>query len=76
MATVEPSAFKTSILNNSTSAFTQIEDYNVLRGKIAKFTSDLVERAEDPVMVVRKVAEVVQVKNPKFRNIIGKVHLP
>lgn len=72
VAMIEPSAFKTSIADNSSSPIAQIEDYNSLRGKIEKFTNDLVEQAEDPKMVAEKVLKVVQAKNPKFRNIVGK----
>jgi short-subunit dehydrogenase len=72
VAMIEPSAFKTSILDNSSSPFTEIEDYNKLRGKIEKFTSDLVHQAEDPVIVAEKVLKVVQTNRPKFRNIVGK----
>lgn len=72
VAMIEPAAFKTSILDNSSSSITKIEDYNSLRGKIEKFTKDLAEQAEDPVMVAGKVLKVVQAKNPEFRNIVGK----
>lgn len=72
VAMIEPSAFKTSILDNSSSSFTKIEDYNTLRGKIKSFTNDLAEKAEDPAMVAEKVLKVVQSDNPKFRNIVGK----
>ncbi len=72
VAMIEPSAFKTSILDNSSSPFTKIEDYNTLRGKIKSFTNDLAEKAEDPAMVAEKVLKVVQSENPKFRNIVGK----
>lgn len=69
---IEPSAFKTSILNNSSSPINKIEDYNTLRSKIEKFTNDLVDQAEDPVIVAEKVLKVVQADKPKFRNIVGK----
>ena len=69
---VEPAAFKTSILANSSVALTKIEDYDTLRRKIEKFTIDLVKSAEDPAMVAEKVLKVVQTKTPKFRNIVGK----
>lgn len=69
---IEPAAFKTSILDNSSTTLKKIEDYNVLRGKIEKFTNDLIEQAEDPAMVAAKVLKVVQTDNPKFRNIVGK----
>ena len=72
VAMIEPSAFKTSILDNSSSPLTKIEDYNSLRGKIEKFTNDLVDKAEDPSMVAAIVLKVVQADKPKFRNIVGK----
>jgi short-subunit dehydrogenase len=72
VAMIEPSAFKTSILENSSSPLTKIEDYNTLRGKIEKFTNDLVEQAEDPSIVVGKVLKVIETDKPKFRNIVGK----
>ena len=72
VAMIEPAAFKTSILDNSSSPLTKIEDYNSLRGKIEKFTKDLAEQAEDPKMVAEKVLKVVQTDKPKFRNIVGK----
>ncbi|KQW99200.1 SDR family oxidoreductase [Flavobacterium sp. Root420] len=72
VAMIEPAAFKTSILDNSSSTLNKIEDYNTLRGKIEKFTSNLVEQAEDPEMVAEKVLTVVQTDKPKFRNIVGK----
>jgi short-subunit dehydrogenase len=72
VAMIEPSAFKTSIVDNSSSPIQKIEDYNSLRGKIEKFTNDLVEQAEDPAMVAEKILKVVEMDNPKFRNIVGK----
>jgi short-subunit dehydrogenase len=72
VAMIEPSAFKTSILDNSSSTLTEIEDYNKLRSKIEKFTNDLVKSAEDPGIVAEKVLKVVQADKPKFRNIVGK----
>jgi short-subunit dehydrogenase len=72
VAMIEPSAFKTSIMDNSSSPLNKIEDYNSLRGKIEKFTDELVKSAEDPKIVAEKVLKVVQTENPKFRNIVGK----
>jgi len=72
VAMIEPSAFKTSIMDNSSSPVNKIEDYNSLRGKIEKFTNDLVKGAEDPLIVAEKVLQVVQADKPKFRNIVGK----
>jgi short-subunit dehydrogenase len=72
VAMIEPSAFKTNIMDNSSSPIQNIEDYNSLRGKIEKFTTELVKSAEDPIIVAEKVLKVVQTDKPKFRNIIGK----
>lgn len=72
VAMVEPAAFKTSILDNSSSPTNKIEDYNSLRNKIENFTNDLVDKAEDPAMVAEKVLKVVQMDSPNFRNIVGK----
>lgn len=72
VAMIEPAAFKTSILDNSSSPLIKIEDYNTLRRKIENFTKNLVEQAEDPAMVAEKVIKVVQTDKPKFRNIVGK----
>lgn len=72
VAMIEPSAFKTNIMDNSTSPFNKIEEYNSLRGKIEKFTDELVKNAEYPKIVAEKVLKVVQTDNPKFRNIVGK----
>lgn len=72
VAMIEPAAFKTSILDNSSSPTNKIEDYNLLRSKIEKFTTELVKNAEDPALVAEKVITVVQAAKPKFRNIVGK----
>jgi short-subunit dehydrogenase len=59
VAMIEPSAFKTSIMDNSSSPLNKIEDYNSLRSKIEKFTTELVKTAEDPALVAGKVLKVV-----------------
>lgn len=72
VAMIEPSAFKTSIMDNSASPLNKIEAYNSLRAKIEKFTVELVKSAEDPIIVAEKILKVVQTDQPKFRNIVGK----
>lgn len=72
VAMIEPSAFKTSIMDNASASVNKIIDYNSLRGKIEKFTTELVKSAEDPVIVAEKVLTVVQADKPKFRNVVGK----
>lgn len=72
VAMIEPAAFKTNILHNSSSATSKIDDYNSLRVKIEKFTNDLVEQAEDPSIVAGAVLKVVEKDKPAFRNTVGK----
>lgn len=72
VAMIEPSAFKTNILDNASSTLTKIEDYNGLRKKIENFTNNLVKQAEDPAIVAGQVLKVIQTDKPKFRNIVGK----
>jgi short-subunit dehydrogenase len=71
VAMVEPSAFKTNILDNSSSPVNEIPDYDSLRRKIAKFTINLEKQAENPAMVADKVLKVVRTDKPKFRNMVG-----
>lgn len=72
VAMIEPAAFKTSIMDNSSSPTNKISDYNSLRSKIEKFTVELIKSAEDPKMVADKVLKVVETEKPNFRNIVGK----
>lgn len=72
VAMVEPAAFKTSIVDNSSSPVKKNQDYNSLRNKIEKFTAAVAEQAEDPKLVSDIVLKVVQTDKPKFRNIVGK----
>jgi short-subunit dehydrogenase len=72
VAMIEPAAFKTNIIDNSSTPVNKIADYNSLRTKIEKFTIELVKNAEDPILVAQKVLKVVQTDKPKFRNIVGK----
>jgi short-subunit dehydrogenase len=72
VAMIQPSAFKTNIVDNASTPTNQIEDYNSLRKKIAGFTNDIVDKAEDPSKVMYKVLNVVETDKPMFRNIVGK----
>lgn len=72
VAMIQPAAFKTNIVNNSSSPISKIEDYNTLRAKIEKFSNELAKSAEDPMMVAEKVIQVIEIDKPKFRNIVGK----
>jgi len=72
VAMVEPSAFKTNVITNSKAAVNTISDYNSLRNKIQNFSDELLNNAEDPILVADKVIKVIKTDKPKFRNIVGK----
>ncbi|GAA4777425.1 MULTISPECIES: SDR family NAD(P)-dependent oxidoreductase [Flavobacterium] len=72
VAMIEPAAFKTNVINNSTATVNRISDYNTLRNKIQKFSDALLDKAEDPILVAERVIKVIQTKYPKFRNVVGK----
>ncbi len=72
VAMIEPGAFKTNIMENSSTTINRIEDYNSLRNKSEKYADFIVEQGEDAAMVATKVLQVVQTDKPKFRNLIGK----
>jgi short-subunit dehydrogenase len=72
VAMIEPGAFKTNIMNNSTTAVSQIGDYDTLRRKIVNYTNYIIDQAEDPALVAAKVLKVVETEKPRFRNLVGK----
>jgi short-subunit dehydrogenase len=72
VAMIEPGSFKTNIMDNSSTTFDRIEDYNTLRNKSEKYADFIVEQGEDPAMVAAKVLKVVETDKPKFRNLVGK----
>lgn len=69
---VEPSGFKTNIINSSVSAVGKIDDYDTYRNKVEAFAKDLFEKAPEPTAVIEKLLELVEAKNPKFSNPVGK----
>lgn len=72
VAMIEPGSFKTNIMENSSTTLNRIEDYNALRSKSEKYAELIVAQGEDPVMVAKKVLQVVETDKPKFRNLVGK----
>ena len=72
VAMIEPAAFKTNVITNSIVTSNRIADYNSLRNKIQKFSDELVNKAEDPIIVAEKVIKIIQTDKPKFRNIVGQ----
>lgn len=72
VAMVEPMGFKTNILNSSVAAEGKIADYSSYRGKIEAFSKDLFDNAPEPTPVIDTLLKLVEDKNPKFSNPVGK----
>lgn len=69
---VEPAGFKTNIINSSVPAEIKIEDYNSYRKKVEAFAKDLFDNAPEATPVIDTVIKLVENKNPKFNNPVGK----
>lgn len=69
---VEPMAFKTNIIHNSVGAVNKIDDYNNYRNKIGAFARNLFEKSPEPSPVIDAIIKLVETKEPKFNNPVGK----
>lgn len=69
---VEPMGFKTNIFSNSIAAKGKISDYDTYRIKIAAFSKHLFDTAPEPTPVLDTIIKLVEAKNPKFSNPVGK----
>ena len=72
VAMVEPSGFKTNVINNSISAERKIDDYTSYRNKIEAFSEDLFSTAPDATPVIDTIVKLVEEKTPKFNHPVGK----
>lgn len=72
VAMVEPSGFKTNIINSSVSAVGKIDDYDAYRNKVEAFAKDLFDKAPEPTAVINTILKLVENKNPKFSNPVGR----
>ena len=69
---VEPMGFKTNIGNSATAANGNIKDYDGFRKKITAYTKDEFDNAAPPEPVIDKVLKMVNEREPKFNNPVGK----
>jgi len=71
---VEPVWFKTNLGHNAISATTnRIADYDTYRAKVNAATQKGIDEAEEPNAVVEKISKLIEGKNPKFSNPVGKM---
>ena len=72
VAMVEPMAFQTNVINSSVAAQGRISDYNEYRNKLHKFAKDLADNAAEPTPVINTLLKLIEAKDPKFSNPVGK----
>lgn len=72
VAMIEPMGFKTNIANSSVVAEKKISDYDDYRNKVNAFANDLFGNAPEPTPVINTLKKLVENKNPKFSNPVGK----
>lgn len=73
VSVVEPVWFKTNLGHNAiVSTGNAISDYNNYREKLDAFTQKGLDDAETPEPVVAIITKIIQAKEPKFSNPVGK----
>jgi len=72
VAMVEPQYFKTNLGPNSIQSSTGIADYDDFRKKVIIYTDKSIADAPQPDAVLDKIVKLVEDKEPKFSNPIGK----
>ncbi len=71
---VEPVWFKTNLGNHAVAATQgRIADYNTYRKQVNAATQKGLDEAEAPDAVVNTIAKLIETKNPKFSNPVGKM---
>ncbi|MBX8568620.1 SDR family NAD(P)-dependent oxidoreductase [Pseudomonas cichorii] len=71
---VEPVWFKTNLGVHSVSAEgTKIADYNSYRRQVEAATKKGIDTAEEPDAVIKTINSLIEAKNPKFSNPVGKM---
>ncbi|PTT03269.1 SDR family oxidoreductase [Pseudomonas sp. HMWF006] len=71
---VEPVWFKTNLGRNAVSATkNNIADYDAYREKVNAATQKGIDQAEEPNAVVEKIGRLIEAKDSKFSNPVGKM---
>ena len=70
---VEPMWAKTNIDTNGIAIDGNIAEYKNYKGQVNKYIKNGMEEGDDPSVIANKIIKVINAKNPKFRNIVGKM---
>ena len=70
---VEPMWAKTNIGTNMIAIDGNITEYSNYKGQVNKYIKNGLANGDEPSLIVNKIIKVINAKNPKFRNIVGKM---
>ncbi|GGH07129.1 SDR family NAD(P)-dependent oxidoreductase [Mucilaginibacter phyllosphaerae] len=73
VSVVEPVWFKTNLGHNAVAATEGIADYDTYRRQVNAFTQKGLNEAEAPDAVVGTIIKLIDAKDPKFSNPVGKM---
>ncbi len=73
VSVVEPVWFKTNLGHNAITSIGNITDYDLYRKQVNALTQKGLDEAESPDAVVKKITELIDAKEPKFSNPVGKM---
>ncbi|WP_026713532.1 SDR family oxidoreductase [Flavobacterium daejeonense] len=70
---IEPMWAKTNIGTNMISVDGNIAEYKNYKEQVNKYIKNGLAEGDDPSVIVDKIIKVINAKNPKIRNIVGKM---
>lgn len=70
---VQPMWAKTNIGSNMISASGNIAEYKQYKEQVNKYIKNSLAEGNDPSVIVNAIIKIINTKNPKFRNLVGKM---
>ncbi len=70
---IQPMWAKTSLGANMISVNGDIIEYRQFKEQTNKYIKNSIAEGDEPALIVNKIIKVINAKNPKFRNIVGKM---
>jgi short-subunit dehydrogenase len=70
---VEPVWFKTNLGHNTVSSTGRIADYDLYRQQVDAYVKKSMDKADGPDAVVNTITKLIDAKEPKFSNPVGKM---
>lgn len=70
---IQPMWAKTNLGTNMISVNGNITDYTQFKEQTNKYIKNSMAEGDEPALIVNKIIQVIKAKNPKFRNIVGKM---